>query len=192
MEQQLETEIFNRKQTETLNESLHAQCVELEKKVSAGYQVPEGYSVIENRALERLMGARNIENISLTDFIQVPTSTPVKSIKQDISAAPISVGKAKSEIIVTRKPIHSTNKDIRSQSRLETATTFVPYLETNIGDTADNQLPPERCEEDVLKIFMKKKSSKTSLDMSNRRDTISTFDTETFKGSMISLNTVFN
>lgn len=108
--------------------------------------------------------------------------TPIMSSSQQPST-PLTP-KAKSEIII-KKTGHPPNKDVRSLSRLDTACTLTPFFETNIGDTASQVATiAERCEEDILKIFMKKKSSKTS----NSIGSGNVSGGASFKGSSMSLN----
>lgn len=72
------------------------------------------------------------------------------------------IEKSKSEII-SNKPTRDTNnhkKESKSECRIKKCDNqIVPYMEKNIGDTCENTPNrDERHEEDVLKIFMTRKS----------------------------------
>lgn len=93
-----------------------------------------------------------------------PRSSPVNNHRHitDQQHQSHPIGKAKSEIIPV-KGKRDPSRNSMSQSRVTTASTLVPYLETNIGDTGTGQAAAAN-EKDILKMFMRKKESRMPVD----------------------------
>lgn len=171
LESQLLNEQFRRNQLESVNEGLRSQMIEIQKHQSSGEvpTPPDGFTLIEIDYLDQLIAER--DHIS----VQRQRSSQEKTLSKFHKKSPPNkrqmlprVDKTKSEIVQTRG-LHRREavgeKGSRSHCRFPSAERpllsprKVPYVEKNIGDTCDN-IPEraERCDEDILKLFMKKRT----------------------------------
>ena len=57
LEEQLESEVFRRKQMEKLNEQLHEQILDCQKEMNfqGSFRIPDGYTLITNETLDKML-----------------------------------------------------------------------------------------------------------------------------------------
>lgn len=57
LEEQLESEVFRRKQMEKLNEQLHEQILDCQKEMSfqGSFRIPDGYTLVTNETLDKML-----------------------------------------------------------------------------------------------------------------------------------------
>lgn len=174
LEQSLETEQFRRRQLESLNESLHSQLMEIQKQLSSGeaLPIPEGFTLIETDYFNQLISER--DHLSSQHWEQQQQLSKFHNNNKKSNRIP-RVDKTKSEIHTQnfqRRELSMTpQKGTKSHCRFPSierplcSPIKAPFVEKNIGDTCDNV--PERCEEDILKIFMKKKTTNPNPSLMN-------------------------
>lgn len=167
LESQLHNEQFRQRQMESLNESIRSQLIETQKQLASGdaLPLPDGFTLIETDYLDQLITERDqmaaqLEILSPEKTLSKFHKKPPSEKKQMLPR----VDKTKSEIVQKKVLLGRERigqKGSKSHCRFPSAERprKTPYVERNIGDTCDN-IPEraERCDEDILKIFMKKKT----------------------------------
>lgn len=183
LESQLHNEQFRQSQMEIINESMRSQLVEAQKQLTSGdaLPLPDGFTLIETSHLDQIL-AENKRMAQQLERLSPETLTKLRKKSLPNTKPLPGIGKSRSEMVQKRSYQNreaSGQKVTRSQCRFPSAerplasARKVPFVETNIGDTCENI--PERgesCDEDILKVFMKKRTnpSDSLMNMNGRPD----------------------
>ncbi|XP_063703842.1 protein Cep78 homolog [Culicoides brevitarsis] len=150
LECQLQNERICSRKIEELNEGLRTQNIEMQKKMESteAFSIPDGFTLIETAYLDHLIEHQRSPNTQKND-------------NKDVCKKTKRVDKARSEIVQKKARViegsQSAFARFPSAERPLVSPRKLTFVEKNIGDTCNNISEP--CEEDILKIFMKKRSS---------------------------------
>lgn len=70
LEEQLESEVFRRKQMEKLNEQLHEQILDCQKEMSfqGSFRIPDGYTLVTNETLDKMLKQLVVQYVTSSDI----------------------------------------------------------------------------------------------------------------------------
>lgn len=145
VEEQLESEIFRRKQLEDLNNQLHRQVVESQNKLclQEAFHIPEGYTLIENEELEQML-SRSQEsviqrNLMIAQKAALCINQKLRRRKRNNRSKP---PKAARSLEMMENPQNESNlKSSKSESSFKNKTLEEKkkaFIEKNIGDYFHN------------------------------------------------------
>lgn len=151
LEDQLESEIFRRKELEKVNEQLHKQLIEIQKEVSiqsSSLHIPEGYTLVTNETLGKIVAKKSSHVAHKTRSSAVirmrRKKTTVKKTRSFIvDSTQQNLAKSKSENII--------KVDVKPKKI---------FIEKNIGDSIEignNAEENLMTGADLLKCFTRRK-----------------------------------